>query len=309
MNSTLMTAALAVAVGAAIYFIYQEIQRQKQQMEAMSRHMRKLEAMVWTYNIRPRGAQSQNNHSEAGSEFTDTEDERSSEEGSYTSDEENDVAVASPAPVKTRQPTPPTRETMQAHAQAHHAQQQQRMMQVRMQAQAQAHHQAHHQAQAQHQRYPAPQSFVRSQFQQHSMMMQRPPATTEPQLPEVVSFDSQRVTVVDQISEDEQQDEPSSSGNDGPAPVSAESAESVEHASVVSESVGEAEEGESVEENGSDEADGMIVTDVDDVEEIEREIKTDEEGPPGKIKVYADNARNRRMGRVGLAYGSVTTAT
>lgn len=51
--STILLLALAIAGGAAIYFIYQEIQQEKRRLEAVSQHIRRLESLVWTYNIRP----------------------------------------------------------------------------------------------------------------------------------------------------------------------------------------------------------------------------------------------------------------
>jgi len=54
--NTILTIGLAIAVGAAIYFIFQEIQQEKRKVEALSQHMRRLESLVWTYNIRPQPA-------------------------------------------------------------------------------------------------------------------------------------------------------------------------------------------------------------------------------------------------------------
>ena len=246
-----MTAALAVAVGAAIYFIYQEIQKQREQMDAMSRHMRKLEALVWTYNIRPRGPR-------GGAEFsdvvTDTEDEDSSvqEEGEgenyvcssgeevVNTDVEDNIEDTHPLEHSKYQPppnqsgpslqrkaaTPPTREFMQ-----------QRRAVFRVPPQyRQAHQMMIHQP-GQPQRYPAPpQSFAAPQLVQGRVTTTvarfsslpspfsgplRPPAPRvveveeNQSLPDVISFDSTRVTtpqfegVIDLISEDESQDQPS----------------------------------------------------------------------------------------------------
>lgn len=76
--------ALAIAAGGAIYVIYTELQREKAKTEALARHLRKLEGMVWAYNIRPRGRQE-----ELSEVMTDTEDEESAS-GECISDSEEE---------------------------------------------------------------------------------------------------------------------------------------------------------------------------------------------------------------------------
>jgi len=411
-----MTAALAVAVGAAIYFIYQEIQRQKQQMEAMARHMRKLEALVWTYNIRPRGGEP--GHAEISDAATDTEEEEEEEEeevgeGEYISEsssgddeeeeqEQQDQVEERPKAAE-RPGTPPTREflrqaqamypaiaaqrraAMVAQQQMHahqpqatpaqlmqqrrqvaqrfgphpgfmHARQPQHFSQVRQayqheQRQHELREQRQHELREQHQ-HEQHQHELREQHQhelreqhqhelreqhqhelreqhqhelreqhqheqreqheqrQHSTTQenQQPANPENDEVPDVVSFDRQRLNTVrdaDPINVEvfQEADSASSEGeDDDEARVQEEATPAIDIGEVV-ESDGEEED--------QDENDDVteIEQDVEEIETGEREFKADN---GENARVYADNARNRRLGRVGLPYGakpeSVTTS-
>ncbi len=50
--SLVITIGVAVATAAALYYIFRDFQREKQRVNAIALHLRKLEGMVWAYNIR-----------------------------------------------------------------------------------------------------------------------------------------------------------------------------------------------------------------------------------------------------------------
>jgi hypothetical protein len=84
--NTILMIGLAIAAGAAIYFIFQEIQQHKQKIEALSQHMRRLESLVWTYNIRPQ---------DTLPIAEQTETDVSDDEGGYVENEEEGGGVES----------------------------------------------------------------------------------------------------------------------------------------------------------------------------------------------------------------------
>lgn len=75
MSSFLISVAVAVATGAALYYFFMHLQRINQKVDALGLHMRKLEGLVWAYNIR--GHQSRSMHedeSEQSLRHPDSED-------------------------------------------------------------------------------------------------------------------------------------------------------------------------------------------------------------------------------------------
>ena len=53
-SNTIITLGIGVAAGLAIYYMWNELQSEKRKTDAMARHMRKLEGLIWAYNIQPR---------------------------------------------------------------------------------------------------------------------------------------------------------------------------------------------------------------------------------------------------------------
>ncbi len=85
MNINLVfTLGIAIAAGAAIYFLFQEMQQQKRRTEAMAQHLRRLEGLVWAYNIRPQ----QENEHEASSDFIDGDDHEAADENDENDENE-----------------------------------------------------------------------------------------------------------------------------------------------------------------------------------------------------------------------------
>lgn len=109
--STILTIGLAVAVGAAIYFIFQEIQNEKKKVEALSQHIRRLESLVWTYNIRPRPS---GDHTEV----TETEvSEDIPDHGDFTDGEgeQEDQVVQFPPVISVMSFAPPQHQHQHQH--------------------------------------------------------------------------------------------------------------------------------------------------------------------------------------------------
>lgn len=76
MNLNLVfTLGLAIACGAAIYYVFQELQQEKRRVEAMSQHLRRLEGLVWTYNIRPQQDQTETEMSTVDDDDVEADDD------------------------------------------------------------------------------------------------------------------------------------------------------------------------------------------------------------------------------------------
>jgi hypothetical protein len=231
--NTILTIGLAIAAGAAIYFIFQEIQQEKRKVEALSQHMRRLESLVWTYNIRPQPAGG------SGGEYaTDTD----------VSDEEGMIQASS-------SPYPRTTDSYEEEDEG--------------------------EGEGEVEAIPAgiPVSFSMFSFSNAAPQQQQQQPEAPPQIevveedqhddnnvsiPEVVSFDTTQRSIAPRQSSDaaiaieDEQDPPSPTHSDGEV--------------AVSETVVEKSDGEEVGE------------------------------PKTTGRVYADTAKNRRLGRVGLSY-------
>lgn len=234
--NTILTIGLAIAAGAAIYFIFQEIQQEKRKVEALSQHMRRLESLVWTYNIRPQPA---NN---GGEYATDTD----------VSDEEGMIQASSPYPQAADSYEEEIDEEGEAEAIPTGI-----PLSFSMFSFSNAAPQQQQQPEA-----PPQIEVVEEEHDDHNAA-----------IPEVVSFDTTQRASVQHSSSDatiaieDEQDPPSPTHSDGEVAVS-------ETVAVVEKSDGE------------------------EVGEPKTEATTT--ATPGRV--YADTAKNRRMGRVGLPY-------
>ena len=338
-------------------------------MEAMARHMRKLEALVWTYNIRPRGPQP--GQAELSDAVTDTEDENSSEEeedpeGEFISelssgeDEEEDQRPEDQRPEEVeerpkmeRPVTPPTREflhpaiaaqrravtkqQLQQHQQLQHLQHHQQLQHHQHQQHQQLQHHQQHQQQIQQfammqqrqaQQFGQPAGFMHTRQQNFSFSQgphlrqqvvlqgyhspQRREVAIQRQekyeMPDVVSFDRQRISSTSNVEpisvEDFQaQSSPSvSEEQEQPEVEEVEEEKEEEEEPMNNVELFAEEDAEEGEEDKDEQDEESYQNDEDEMEPV---LSEDGEN----VRVYADNARNRRLSRVGLPYGAKPETT
>lgn len=83
--------ALGAAVAAGLYFIWIDLQREKQRTNALGLHLRKLEGMVWSYNIQNAAA-----HHDEDDEDDEEEDDEDDEDEESNDDEVQESAEEAP---------------------------------------------------------------------------------------------------------------------------------------------------------------------------------------------------------------------